>query len=177
MSRYEGKLLVASPYLRDSNFARSVILILEHNENGAFGVVLNRPTRVPVEQIWQRLSRAPCPVTGTVDFGGPVPGSFVLLTSARMDDLSDLAKNWPATQRRLSPLAAPLRLFAGHAQWTSGQLERELRQGMWLVQPATIEIVFADHEQMWHETLQQIGRSILALALPTECIAIDPSVN
>ena len=177
MNSFEGKLLVASPYFRGPVFARRVILILQHSEQGAIGVVLNHPARVPVEQLWQRVSRQPCPVTGTVNLGGPVPEGLVVLQWADADVLSGRTKQWLDIRRGPSSPGARLRLYAGHARWSPGQLEHEVARGIWLVGTATRDLVFADHDALWGAALQHIGRSILASALKTERILLDPSVN
>ena len=76
-SSLQGHLLVASPNLGDPNFFRSVVLLVRHNEEGAFGVVLNRPSNTPLREIWVKVSESPCTTEAVIHHGGPCPGPLM----------------------------------------------------------------------------------------------------
>jgi putative transcriptional regulator len=166
MTSQRGRLLLAGPYLYDPNFFRSVVLVLEHTDEGAIGVVLNRPTDVTVLDAlpeWAEAVTSP-PV---VFAGGPVaPGSALALgTSTDGDDdddplVGDLAVvdlETPADQWR------QVRLFSGYAGWAAGQLEAELAEDAWFVLDALpSDIRTTDPENLWSEVL---GRQPGPLAL------------
>jgi putative transcriptional regulator len=154
----KGQLLVASPTLLDPNFTRTVVLILEHTEDdGAAGVVLNRPSEVGVDGAlpqWDAFAAVP-PV---VFVGGPVAeGSAICLgrTRGSVDlDVLDLSRE-PDDQ-------APdqVRLFSGYAGWAPGQLEDEVAEGAWFVLAAADDDVLSgDPERLWERVLRrQPGR-------------------
>ncbi len=106
MNSLQGYVLVASPHLLDSNFLRSVVLIIQHNDQGAFGVVLNRPTNNTIAQLWGLVSQTPCDNPSPVYVGGPVPGPLVAihgdaaLSVCSSATRAGLPGNWMANCRR-----------------------------------------------------------------------------
>ena len=80
MGSLQGKLLVASPSLADPNFAESVVLMIRHDDEGAFGLVLNRPTKVPLRHVWSKISEEPCPGDGIL-YNGLSPGTVTAAAS------------------------------------------------------------------------------------------------
>ena len=74
MAFIQGHLLVASPKLGDPNFFRAVVLLVRHNEEGAFGVVLNRPSNTLLKEVWSNVSETPCTTEAVIHHGGPCPG-------------------------------------------------------------------------------------------------------
>src|SRR5581483_6683525 len=88
MKSYKGHLLVASPKLRDPNFFRAVVLLVQHDENGSLGLVLNRPMEVAVQAAWKQLSQSPCEIEGHLHHGGPCEGVLMALhTDMEASDL------------------------------------------------------------------------------------------
>lgn len=176
-----GQLLLASPNLHDPNFSRTVVLIGVHGEEGAMGVVLNRPSQVTVGEAVPQLDRA---VGGLepVYVGGPVqPNSIVCLaefldpTPAGLLVLGRIG--FPAHDADLDELreaTARTRVFAGFAGWGEGQLEAEVENGDWIAQAALAEDVFTEApEELWSSVLTRKGGSFALLArMPP-----DPSVN
>lgn len=164
-----GRLLVASPLLRDSNFERAVILVLDHDEDGALGVVVNRPTRVEVGDVlpsWQPYTSGP----GVVFQGGPVALDSALALAAVPS--AGATGGGPLGWRRvvgglgLVDLDAPpellaaemaaLRVFAGYAGWSPGQLEAELAEGAWYPVDAQPGDAFSgDPRQLWRRVLRR----------------------
>lgn len=169
-----GKLLIAEPMLGDPNFDRAVILMVEHNDEGALGVVLNRPSDLQVRMVlaeWRDLAADP-PV---LYVGGPVEPNGVLALARRRGEAE--LQGWapvvgdvgmfdlhvdPAT---LAPVVAGVRFFLGYAGWGPGQLESELEAGVWLVVDAFADDVFAsDPDEMWRSVLRRQQGEVSMLA-------------
>ena len=179
----KGRLLVANPALKDPNFDRTVVLVLEHEAEGALGLVLNRPSPTPVEAVlpgWEQLAKEP-PV---VFNGGPVsPGAAICL--GRVGGSGD-GSGWRplfgelATvdlERRpeeLSGSVAELRVFSGYAGWGPGQLEGELDQTGWFVIDAGPDDALSrDPLRLWQAVLRRQGGDLALLAT----FPPDPSLN
>ncbi|HEX4792994.1 MAG TPA: YqgE/AlgH family protein, partial [Humisphaera sp.] len=79
MNSLQGHLLIASPQLADPNFARSVVLIVQHNESGALGLILNRPLETNLQSVWEQVSDVPCFVDQPLHQGGPCEGPLMVL--------------------------------------------------------------------------------------------------
>ncbi|HMK62426.1 MAG TPA: YqgE/AlgH family protein [Acidimicrobiales bacterium] len=180
-----GRLLVATPQLEDPNFTRTVVLILEHDEPGAVGVVLNRPLRVEVAEIldpWEELAAEAPP--SVVFSGGPVsPDAVIGLAQAVSSEVSGEWKSVVGgvgvVDLSVSPVDQPVvlrsaRLFSGYAGWGPGQLESEVADGGWFVIDAVAGDVMADQPQrLWHDVLhRQPGRLAMLASYPPA-----PSVN
>lgn len=181
----KGRLLVANPAMPDPNFHRTVVLMLAHQDDGALGVVLNRPSDLDVDSPlprWERLVADP-PV---VFVGGPVaPGAAICL--ARVPDPPDATDGgWVPLVGELGTLdlegdpddlavsVDAIRVFAGYAGWGPGQLEGEIENDAWFVVPAEAnDALSGDPEQLWKRVLRrQGGRLALLAAYPNE-----PSLN
>jgi putative transcriptional regulator len=185
MYSLEGHLLVASPHLDESPFSKAVVLVLYHSEDGAFGVVLNRPMDQTVDSLWSQLSDQPCECRRPLDMGGPVSGPLMALH--REETLAEMDAHVPggvyvaATKEHLEQLVSeagqPCRIFVGHAGWTAGQLEREIGAGVWLLTAATAEHVFCEDEDLWRKVIRQIGQAILHSTLRIKHIPADVSWN
>ena len=177
-----GRLLVATPPLVDPNFDRTVVLILEHGETGALGLVLNRPADTEVGDVlpeWRVVASSP-PV---VFVGGPVsPEAVIALARGRESEVDgwvhiladigtvDLARD-PLDLG--GPLEA-LRVFVGYAGWAPGQLESELEQGAWFVARLEREDPFVPTpEQLWRDVLRRQRGKLAMFANYPE----DPTVN
>ncbi|HRW37492.1 MAG: YqgE/AlgH family protein [Acidimicrobiales bacterium] len=158
-----GRLLVATPLIGDPTFERTVVLVLAHGPDGAFGVVLNRPSETRVEEIapeWAPLAEAP----GVVFVGGPV-GRDAVLGLGRSADLvpqGDLVIGGCTTVDLHRAPDDPslrwsgVRLYAGSAGWTSGQLDDEVAEGAWWVvdvEPA--DLLTADPDGLWRAVLHR----------------------
>jgi putative transcriptional regulator len=182
-----GRLLVALPALEDPNFERAVVFILDHDEDGALGVVLNRASDVPLAEAltdWTSLAAVPEVVFG----GGPVePTAVVALGQEASDVAVPEGREVHGGEDGLGPVrlvdvsAGPpvgelveVRIFAGYAGWAPGQLEDEIAQGAWVSVPALAEDVFtAAPDELWSRVLaRQPGRLRLLAGFPE-----DPSVN
>lgn len=164
MQSFQGQLLVAAGQLQEPTFSQTVVLMLQHNEQGALGVVLNRPVEQTIRNLWEQVSEAPCEVDLPVNLGGPVSGP--LLAVHCQEPLAELEVPCgvfvAATKDNLDRLVQapeqPFRLFVGHAGWAAGQLEGEIARGMWHLLPATTDLVFGDHEGLWQHCVRLAGR-------------------
>jgi putative transcriptional regulator len=177
-----GRLLIASPELDDAGFARAVVLVIDHDEDGAIGVVLNRPSGVPVTEAvdgWDDLVTRPAVLFG----GGPVePEAVVALgrstPSASRGDTT-IVERIQLVDLDTDPVLAAseledLRVFAGYAGWGPGQLEREILIGAWHVTDMRVEEVFtADPGPLWREVLRRQEGPLALLATYPE----DPTLN
>jgi putative transcriptional regulator len=174
-----GRLLVATPDLRDPNFSRTVVLMLEHSDEGALGVVLNRPVDLRVEEVlpdWAAQASAPA----CLFVGGPVsPSSAIGLGRGAGDGLDVLFDGLGTLDLDLEdggspPDIADLRIFVGYSGWSPGQLEQELQAGGWLVLDLLPEDPFtADPSQLWTRVLKRQGGRTAMFALAPD----DPSTN
>jgi putative transcriptional regulator len=176
-----GQLLLASPTLRDPNFARTVVLIGGHSEEGAMGVVLNRPSTVTVSEAVPQLEEA-VGALEPVYVGGPVQSSSVVFLAEFLDPaaagLLVLGRiGFPAPEAGIDALAEATerrRVFAGHAGWGPGQLDAEVEEGDWIIHPAEPRDVFSDApEELWGDVLTRKGGSYALIAR----MPFDPSVN
>src|ERR1700680_2955284 len=140
MESLRGKLLIAPPTLVDPNFARTVVLIAAHDDEGALGLVLNRPLETPLAEISPVLDSLAEP-DSTLHSGGPVaPESAVVLADFRDPSLAALTifgtVGFPSADCDLDVLAAGVRrarVFAGHSGWGPGQLDEELADEGWII--------------------------------------------
>jgi putative transcriptional regulator len=182
MDSLRGQLLIAAPTLVDPNFARSVILVAEHTEEGAMGLVLNRPAGTLVDEAVPDLAWLGEPEEN-VWVGGPVAETAVIVL-AEWDDPSlagaivdgDLGfVGADADQpEQLDGAIRRARVFAGHAGWGPGQLEEELAEESWIVEPPRREEIFTDEpDGLWSAVLRRKGsRYALLSTMPP-----DPSLN
>ena len=180
-----GSLLVATPSLLDPNFDHAVVLMLDVDENGALGVVLNRPSTVEVGEIlpdWSGVGRGP----HVLFSGGPVSTDSALAVAA----LPSVADDEPVGFRRLydevgivdldtptevvGPALSGLRIFAGYAGWGEEQLVDEIRAGSWYVVPSQPGDVFgSDPASLWMRVLRrQPGELAWVSTRP-----LDPTLN
>lgn len=168
-----GTLLIAMPQLEDPNFRRTVMLIVEHDENGTFGLVLNRSVDLLASTLcasldikWRGSPEA------NIHWGGPVePDSgWLLLNHPDVVDLDDpaiarvgeqdlfLARSVEVLRNASSQSLGDLRFYLGYAGWGPGQLEFEMSRGAWLVAPPNREMVFkSSNDSMWDESVRSLG--------------------
>jgi putative transcriptional regulator len=184
MESLVGHLLVATPGLRDPNFERTVVLLVAHEEGGALGVVLNRATEVAVGEVlgsWGSVATEPA----VVFEGGPVqPEAAICLARVRngtadMRGFSrvegtigtvDLSSDPDSMRENL----VEVRVFAGYAGWSPGQLEEEINSGSWLTFKALPSDAFtARPDDLWSMVLRRQGGMYAALAFYPS----DPTLN
>jgi putative transcriptional regulator len=172
-----GQFLIAAKHLRDSNFFKTVVLLLEHNQQGAMGLVINRPSSVPVSQVL--AEHFELPETGEVVYmGGPVePGSLFILHNTFAGGDSDCVSSPPPVEGVFVGCSKELfqsvvqavsegdeatrfRIFSGCAGWAPKQLESEIGRGDWLIAPASPEYVFhKDPYAVWDELMHSFRKA------------------
>jgi putative transcriptional regulator len=166
-------LLVAMPQLEDPNFSRTVMLIVEHDEGGTFGLVLNRSVDLLASTLCASLDvKWRGDPDANIQWGGPVePNSgWLLLNEPKSIDLDDpavsqvggenlfLARSVEILRCASSESPGDIRFFLGYAGWGPGQLEYEMSQGAWLVAPPNCAAVFkSSNDSMWDETVRSLG--------------------
>jgi putative transcriptional regulator len=184
MESLVGHLLVATPALRDPNFERTVVLLVAHEDGGALGVVLNRATEVPVGEVlgaWGGIASEPA----VVFEGGPVqPDAAICLARSRSTSgdtrgfsrvegtigTVDLTADPDAMREEL----VEVRVFAGYAGWSPGQLEEEIATGSWLTFKALPSDAFTERpDDLWPMVLRRQGGMYAAVALYPP----DPTLN
>ncbi len=183
MASIKGKALVASPHLLDGNFMRSVVYILRHDDEGAFGLILNRPTAITITQLFEELLEREITNPAPLYYGGPVDGPLMILHDQTIasENETDLSVQVATEQQRIIEICGQAegnyRVFDGYSGWSSGQLEDELKSGGWLVWDIDSEFIFADPEEIWQTAVRQIGLDILAANIDATRIPKDPALN
>lgn len=181
MESLRAQLLVASPQLLDPNFARTVVLITEHNDEGAMGIVLNRPATTTVTEAAPELEDLVLP-GDNVFVGGPVqPASVIVLAEWDTPDEAAVPVfdgvgfvGADADPEELARTVSRARVFAGFAGWGPDQLEAELERDDWILEPALPDDVFAEApEQLWSDVLARKGGEYALVAR----MPLDPSLN
>lgn len=180
MSRWlSGQLLVASPAIGDPSFSRSVVLVVDHDRDGALGIVLNRPTETVVQIAVPEIA-ALFGEDDVVHDGGPVQAD-ALLTMAEFRDPADAALLVLGRVGMVRGDHDPqrsnverVRAYAGYAGWAPNQLDQELANGDWIAVPARPDDLFrADAADLWTIALERLGGPYATLAHRPA----DPSVN
>jgi len=174
--------LIAGATLPDPNFSRAVVLICEHSDEGALGLVLNRPGEVTVGEAAFEL----IPLAGEdalINSGGPVQPDALLVLAEFEDPTQDAGMQITGsvgimgdrrTIEELVELTDRVRVFAGYAGWGPGQLDSELERDDWFVAPAGTDDIFdTDAELLWQRVLQRKGGHYALVAR----MPVDPSVN
>jgi putative transcriptional regulator len=176
----KGHLLVAGPALVDPNFRRAVVLVGEHSDDGALGVILNRTSGATVNQALPELT-AILDGSEALHVGGPVqPSAIVVLAEFQEPDqagtlvLADVGFLPAEVDPDGLGELRRARVFAGYAGWGPGQLDGELLEGSWIVEPAVPDDVFtAEPDELWSDVLRRKGGPFGVLAL----MPPDPSLN
>jgi putative transcriptional regulator len=183
MESLEGQLLVAAPQLMDPNFARALVLLIQHSQEGALGVVVNRPLQKTIQELWREVGSAPCHSRLPVYLGGPVPGPLMSLhTRPALAEAEPVpGVFFAAKKQHLDELVLDeeptYKVFVGHAGWGAGQLENELHQGAWRTMAATAEQVFSTDDSLWETVFRELGHTLLKSIINVKELPPDPTVN
>lgn len=176
-----GRILIAEPFLKDSSFSRSVVLLCEHGTEGALGFVLNKPTEMTIGDLLPELY-APSTI---INKGGPVQldtlhmlhGMPKVLGGSKVANGVYWGGSYEVLQSIISDTSYPtssVKLLVGYAGWSPGQLEEELQEGSWLISDINDDIIFEkDPNEMWRKAILSLGKEYAYLAnWPT-----DPQLN
>jgi len=175
-----GKLLIASPALIDPNFDRTVVLVTEHSEDGAMGIILNRPAEAPAGELLPALEE----IAGSdpLFIGGPVQPEAVVLLAEFSDPsaaawlvVADVGLASAQTDiGELSPAVRRGRFYAGYSGWGPGQLEAEMELDSWIVEPPMPAELFPDDPtSLWADVLARMGGQYTLVSRMPD----DPSLN
>lgn len=176
-----GQVLIAEPFLADPNFARAVILICEHGEEGSVGFTLNRPTDLTLGDLLPELYTPNL----YINQGGPVQLDTLHMLHKRSEDFggNEIVPGvfWGGSYEMLQNhlQADPrntdnVKLFVGYCGWSPGQLEKELEEGSWMVVDLRPELIFnTDPEQVWRKAISHLGREFSYLAN----MPLNPQLN
>jgi len=178
-----SRLLVATPLLTEPTFARTVILLLEHAEQGAFGLVLNRPESAAVLDVVPSVADLATD-PGVLFSGGPVSPSTAIALGLATPGAE--AEGWTPVllpivtvdldhdPALLATSLRALRVFAGYAGWAPGQLEQEITEGAWyLVDALPGDVFLGDPDELWRVVLRRQGWPLAAVA----ACPLDPTMN
>jgi putative transcriptional regulator len=183
MESLVGHMLIAIPELPDSNFFRSVVLMLQHSEEGASGVILNRPSNISVAKVWDEISVEICNSEQTVNVGGPVEGPLIALhASLELGEVQILPGLFMSLSREnLNQLVMQekhqFRIYSGYSGWAPQQLESEIERGGWLTIKAEFEHVFASPDELWKNVCAEVGHEIMLPHFGIKSLPSDPSAN
>jgi len=185
MKSLQGYLLIASHKMADPNFSRSVVFIVQHNEQGALGLLINRPLDISLDDVWQQVCDTPCIHNAPLHQGGPCEGTLMALHadpslsqlevipgvyfSSDKDDIQRLV----ASEEDDSPA----KFFVGYAGWGPGQLEGELEAGAWMTMPAKTQHIFDADADLWNILRRQVTIQATWPWIRPDLIPDDPTVN
>jgi putative transcriptional regulator len=184
MKSLQGQILVASPKLVDPNFFHTVVLMVQHNDEGALGLVLNRPLQTTVRDMWAQVEEGTeCEIEGPLHQGGPCEGALMVVhadgsyAEAEVTDGIYFCMRRDAIERLVENNRAAMKFFVGYAGWTAGQLDAEMNEGSWLTTPASAQMVFEGDEHLWTDLIRAIARNTVNQMVDPKRIPDDPSVN
>jgi len=165
----KGSLLIANPVLPDPNFSRTVILLCNHNDQGSFGLVINRSTQLKAPDLFSSIDILKS-YNAKIYIGGPVSQSMVFYLYRSAKDVIDLDKicsgvylgsNLETLESLYLDIENPeenIRFYLGYSGWSDGQLDGEMEQNSWLVQDANEQFVFLDSENLiWPKAVNSLG--------------------
>ncbi len=179
----QGYLLISMPKLHDPHFFHSVVLLCRHDEDGAMGVVINRPLKITVRQAWKQISETSCECDHPLYQGGPCPGPVMALhtlpddADAAISSGIYLTINGDTLQNLVNRKMNAVKYLVGNAGWTAGQLEEEIRSASWLVAQATTDHVFHAQEDQWLNLSRLVSLQASKQQINPGTIPSDPSMN
>jgi putative transcriptional regulator len=180
MDSLQGQLLIASPRLVDPNFVRSVVVMVQHNDDGALGLIVNRPLQTTIKEVAEKALDIPCGVDATLHQGGPCEGPLMVVhTNETQSDIEVFPGVYFTTDREkiewlLNHNDGAIKFFVGYAGWAAGQLESEIETESWLIAPADARVVLDGDVEQWGKLMTQLT---LGKWIDPERIPEDPSLN
>jgi len=183
MKSMHGHLLVSSPQLLDPNFAKSVVLMVQHNDEGALGLILNHPLDTTIAEAWEKVMSSPCPSNDPLHHGGPCESPLMVLhghkeySQVEVSSGVHFSTEEETVRWLLDQEDVPFKFFVGCAGWAPGQLEEELATGSWLTSEASAEDVFHGDDDQWFKVTKRIAADLGFPNLNPRLIPPDPSYN
>lgn len=164
----QGSILISEPFLQDAYFQRSVVLLVEHTEEGSMGFVLNKKTELQVNTFFPELEDLP---EMPIFLGGPVSpnrlffihslGDLIIPNSVKLTDHLYFDGQFEALKRYIlkgHPIEGRVKFFLGYSGWTEGQLGNEIKRNSWVVSHASDNnIMLANGETFWKHSLESLG--------------------
>jgi putative transcriptional regulator len=184
MTSLKGHLLIAAPGLLDPMFTRSVVLLLDHDEDGAMGLILNVLTGTTMTDLAGKLFEEGFAWGKPLHLGGPVPGPLIVLHE--IEELADrevvpgvdASLDSVKAQEVASRKAEPSLVVGNHAAWGSGQLEGEFGSGHWLTLPAKSgDVLWRESEEIWEATFKRANARTLSEITRIGMMPPDPRLN
>lgn len=184
MASLKGQLLIASPSLVDPFFEKSVILMFEHGEEGASGVVINRSSDAVVTDLGELIFSEPFAWEKSVSMGGPVPGPLMVVHQD--DSVTDrevapglyYAIEDVKVRKLIQARTEPSVIIMNYSGWGPGQLESEFGRDSWLVAPADNALIFdTSTAEIWNQSVKKLNAQKLSKFLHLPEIRIDPHLN
>ncbi len=184
MQSLEGQLLIATPDLLAPMFSQSVVLMIDHDDEGAIGVILNKPTNTTMTDLSGKLFDDAFEWDKPLHVGGPVTGTLAVLHT--LEAMADrevipgvyLTLEATKVQHVLSQKPQPSIVVANYAGWGPGQLESELDRDSWLTLPASSEHVFwTGRGELWKSAIRAINARKLSAVLGLRGMPADPRLN
>lgn len=184
MQSLKGHFLIAVPELSSPMFARSVILMLEHNDEGAMGLIVNQPINTMVTDLAGKVFEEDFVWSKPLYLGGPVPGSLIVLhTCKELGDYEiipgvNVTLEGSAVQKIIRKRAEPSLVIANYSGWAPGQLEGEFNRDSWTTLPASPEHVFWTGERdLWNVVVSKVNARKLSDFLGLQAYPADPTLN
>ena len=184
MQSLKGQLVIASAQLTTPIFARAVILMLDHNDEGAIGVILNLPINTVVTDLSGKIFEENFEWSKPLHLGGPVPGSLTVLHT--MEEFADqevipgvfVTLEAEAVQQVIRERPEPSLVIANYSGWGPGQLECEFDRDSWITLPATADHVFWNGDRdVWKVVMSQVNSRKLSELIGLKSVPADPSMN
>jgi putative transcriptional regulator len=184
MNSLKGHLLIAAPSLVAPFFSRTVILLFEHSDAGAMGVILNRPTEATVGDVAEQVLKESLDWDKPIHVGGPVPGPLLIVHGeadlADQEVLDGVYSSIEAekVQQLIRRQTEPCLVVANYSGWGPGQLESEMEEDSWLTWPATGDLIFWDSGgDLWNIVVGKVRAAQLQDMLNLDELPEDPSLN
>ena len=169
LSPAEGRVLIAEPFLPGDYFSRSAVLLVQRNEEGDVGFILNKPTKLEIRDLFKEFPN----FEAHAFLGGPVSNDklfFLHTLGEKIHDSLHISENlyWSGDFRQLIALIRAglveeeeVRFFLGYSGWSAGQLASEIVEHSWVVVEPSVESILASDENFWNESIKSIGGNAL----------------
>ncbi len=182
MDSLAGHLLIAAPGMVDDFFSLTVVLLFQHSEEGAAGVILNKPTNIVAQTVWEELQESNPHALAPINIGGPCEGPLIAvhnsLAYAEFPVIPGVALTFESEslKKLIRQPEQSIRLISGYSGWGPDQLENEIRQGGWYSIPARPHLVFEEPSDMWRDACARYGDDIVT-PIAGRHVPSDPSMN